>query len=487
MKTFLLTITLCLLFFSCWNEKDSHESLKPIGTKISGKIQNIENDSLISIFYFDLGLAQISKSVKVDENGCFTTNIVLTYPQNVQIWYKQQFSTILFPGDSLFVALDEKNSDFITLSGDPLVEKINTEMLNYRRFMQKYYWRIYSDLMNKETLLIPNDFKKLALSYRAELIDSIHSFCNLNNASKEFKDYAIAEIDYKIGEFILEAPYRYCSKQKVEIDSVINQQYFHYPDSIFNTLDKVNDVIFASSNGFFENYIGSLLNDKKFYPLLVEGNYIAVFDSVLYQVGQLKNKDLSTLLTSRLFVKTYGDGGFEITKELYPKYKANIANEYYRNQVDSIVSDAADILKNRGAIKDKDKFIELNKNPQMSDMVNSILQTDKKYIYIDVWATWCGPCKKEFEFAENLHKQIGNNVKFVYLCISSNEKEWRNTREKYQLAGEHYILDEVQSKLLRDALSINGIPHYILLNNKGEVLDMNMTRPSDPKTIEKLR
>lgn len=113
---------------------------------------------------------------------------------------------------------------------------------------------------------------------------------------------------------------------------------------------------------------------------------------------------------------------------------------------------------------------------------NVIEEISKKYkgkvIYIDFWATWCGPCKAEFPYAEK-HKENfkGKDVVFVYITDdSSPETIWK--RMIATIPGEHYKLSKIQKESVSKKFNINSIPRYILIDKKGKIVSDNATRPS---------
>jgi len=100
-----------------------------------------------------------------------------------------------------------------------------------------------------------------------------------------------------------------------------------------------------------------------------------------------------------------------------------------------------------------------------------------KYVYIDVWATWCGPCKKEIPALQALEKEYHDkNIAFVSISVDQNKEAWTKMVAEKQLGGIqlHYGGDRSFS----EAFAINGIPRFIMLDPNGNVVDPDAPRPS---------
>jgi thiol-disulfide isomerase/thioredoxin len=110
--------------------------------------------------------------------------------------------------------------------------------------------------------------------------------------------------------------------------------------------------------------------------------------------------------------------------------------------------------------------------------IDSLIKANKgKFIYVDCWATWCGPCIGEIPNSKRLMNDFKNkNVAFVYICLDSEEKNWKSIISKYEISGSHLFLTKIQSTDFREVFGIKGIPHYILFDKKGNLFE-NGTLP----------
>lgn len=102
-----------------------------------------------------------------------------------------------------------------------------------------------------------------------------------------------------------------------------------------------------------------------------------------------------------------------------------------------------------------------------------------KYLYIDLWATWCGPCKREIPFLKELEKKFeGKNITFLSLSTDHNKADWEKMVKSGELSGTQLLIGR-GSKFQQD-YNIEGIPHFILLDQDGKIINSNIARPSSP-------
>jgi thiol-disulfide isomerase/thioredoxin len=117
----------------------------------------------------------------------------------------------------------------------------------------------------------------------------------------------------------------------------------------------------------------------------------------------------------------------------------------------------------------------------------SLDQFKGKYLFIDLWASWCVPCIKMIPFVQQLEKQYeGKNITFVAISIDGNKQSWLSKMKELNMHG-HQLLDLPNA--FGKSLNISGIPHYIIYDPEGKLVVYKAVMPDNPalkETIDRL-
>ena len=123
--------------------------------------------------------------------------------------------------------------------------------------------------------------------------------------------------------------------------------------------------------------------------------------------------------------------------------------------------------------------------PFPADVVLTDLQGKKvdfakyrgKYVFIDLWASWCIPCIKEIPHLKQLEKDLQNkDVVFLSISIDTNVAAWKKKVAALGLEGE--LLNNQDNKLC-ESLNVSGIPFFLIYDKEGKLYKYNAYRPSD--------
>lgn len=105
-----------------------------------------------------------------------------------------------------------------------------------------------------------------------------------------------------------------------------------------------------------------------------------------------------------------------------------------------------------------------------------------KYVYIDMWATWCGPCRAEIPFLQKVEEKYhGKNIEFVSISIDApkDHDKWQKFVADKQLGGIQLLADNEWKSDFAKSYNVISIPRFILIDPQGKVVNSNATRPSD--------
>lgn len=105
-----------------------------------------------------------------------------------------------------------------------------------------------------------------------------------------------------------------------------------------------------------------------------------------------------------------------------------------------------------------------------------------KYVYVDVWATWCGPCIGEIPSLKAKEAKYHDaNIEFVSISIDEidDKEKWQEIVDKYELGGTQLMVDNGRKSDILQNYMITSIPRFLLIDPEGNIVTADAPRPSD--------
>jgi thiol-disulfide isomerase/thioredoxin len=113
-----------------------------------------------------------------------------------------------------------------------------------------------------------------------------------------------------------------------------------------------------------------------------------------------------------------------------------------------------------------------------------------RIVYLDIWGTWCGPCKRNLKESWKVKEALKDyDIVYLYLANRSSDESWKNVIKEYNLTGPncvHYNLPEDQQSAVEHYVGINGYPTYKLIDKEGNIHDLHWLHHEDMKSFIEL-
>jgi len=139
------------------------------------------------------------------------------------------------------------------------------------------------------------------------------------------------------------------------------------------------------------------------------------------------------------------------------------------------------------------KIVFVDHSETFKSLQECLAQFKGKKLFIDVWATWCGPCKDEFKYKAKLYKLLkskGYEILYISIDRDQQDKKWKEMVKFYDLEGFHVrsnveFNDDLHSLFNNGKGKTIAIPWYIVTGNNGEIIKLHAHRPSELNELEK--
>ncbi len=279
--------------------------------------------------------------------------------------------------------------------------------------------------------------------------------------------------------------------------TISQHTYEFYKIKYFNLLLKLEIMTESKDSTTAANEINKIFDNKtyvdEYFNQCLESFRKVNYQSKIipYERGMIRDPRGSFILSNNSLL-------------LNPKVKdrllflnLGLIDVYFRDEVEEylklLVKNASDI-----SIAEKAKFkfkkdilpsttpsnLHLLTLSQNQTTIEELIKNKKgKVIYVDFWASWCGPCIQEMKYSRSLIQEYaGKNLEVVFLSLDENFQKWEKAAERQNITLGNClkILNAKGSSFIKE-YKIMTIPRYMIIDKNGKVINGNAPRPSDPK------
>ena len=416
----------------------------------SGNIKN-NSEKIIKVTNYNSTLKQ---EIAIDSLGDFSGQVLVDKDGYYFFQIGRSYTTVRFKrGHNVNVQIDANNFyESMSYSGD--LKKEN----NYN--VAKSHLRSSRVGDPKEYFVVPlNEFLPKIEKTRDTL------FSLLDKSGLGQKDI---EIEKKIIEYEYLQTYNNYKKffhYHKKIDPDLPEDYF---DPILS-MDTDDEALFRHSRAYrnliIENFRLSSKKEMQNNPSLT------IIDFVKAKISGIKSIDIREQFASML-IRQMKDENENIDDD-YNRIMSLLSTERMRDKLTQRYNSARSTKAGLASVD----FNYENYDGGMT----SLEDLRGKLLYIDVWATWCGPCIREFPALKELVKEYDEkDIEFVSISIDSKNdyNKWKKMVAEKNIGGIHLYDDEGLSSDFMRAFSVSLIPRFMMIDPQGKIITAKAPRPS---------
>lgn len=421
----------------------------------------------------------ILSKIETSESGSFRIELDIKNPYFVQFVANDVSVNLLIePNDSIFFECTptqarKGNSDWLKITGNNSIGNAYFNV-HYNFYPISKFNRVrelVDNYSNKSITDFISDFNNI----QQKETFWVDSLLNLRQISSTFHKYVSKDIQGIIAsEAIGQTEQFDIEEKKLQKQST---KASAIQDSIFKKYPPTDSILRFGLYGSFylSDYYESLSKSVK-----IDQGKVICFDTPFIALASDVEQEYLWGRTIKS-VATFAPTSFDLCKasnDYIKKFPENPFIEYLKEK---------DFCTPKITNPDEIKFII----PKENDVFSLLGRFPEQVIFIDMWATWCAPCKMEFRYYDqNLYDFFKeHNIECVFMSIDKLEilTKWQQEVKFFNLKGQNIILNEELVNSASDIFFDDGIislPRYILINEKGKILTTNAPRPSNPNFKE---
>lgn len=212
----------------------------------------------------------------------------------------------------------------------------------------------------------------------------------------------------------------------------------------------------------------------------------------VYVIGKENFCDniLEKMLANRIH-HSAADGDFENLSMVFEKFKARFPQSPYLAQLTAEMEPVYQFEKNK-----EREVGGMNFYPRqaLESSMLSVLQSDQyrgRVIFVDIWGTWCSPCREQFAYMKAIKEELHDeDIAYIYFAderLQKPEKHWMETIKFFGLKGDHYIVSKnLVFQFMKDIDHYSPrfeYPTYMIVNRQGEIVFHDAADPSSGEVL----
>lgn len=461
---------------------------------ITGKITgDIPSEVKYSIPINGISYVDFNESVKTDKNGNFKISIYCDKPAFVMLFVPDKtFNTIIVePGQKYDVAIHlEKENNFFKVSGlAGKGQKLCNELFALTDVASeaKKFAKDTSIVSIKAriSILKANDLSKFKVLLGNKEISQ--SFFDLIQTDRDCY-YSLLTASIPLSKFYKFSP-EHLENYPIAMQQLWGECFSGLPLSEKRLMSSPYWFEYAKNYLEYKVYFHKDFDFKKFKEIMVKGDLLNTFfikESKRNLTGEMLEYYESVFIFKECEERKY-------QKEfitLFDQFKKDFPKSRFSKYLEPLISL---IVKYHNAIEqpysEKMKFVDNYEN--INTLKEAVQSFKGKKVYIDVWATWCGPCKDQFKYVDRLEEFLrSKNIEILYISIddTQRDKQWKEMIKFYNLEGKHIRTNKSLDTDLRRIFNQNTIitiPWYILIDENGNIIKEHASRPSEIDELKK--
>ena len=184
---------------------------------------------------------------------------------------------------------------------------------------------------------------------------------------------------------------------------------------------------------------------------------------------------------AQMFTQMVNAGNINGLAEGYDYMADIVKNEDYLDQAYELCSNA--LLLAPGSEAPDIEFEDIEgKKHHLSDFVG-------KPLYVDLWASWCGPCCEEIPHLAAFVESLGKDPEIVCISVSIDDErsDWTGKLEEVGSSWPQYLATAAGQDAISNKYFVTGIPRFLLFKADGKIASVNAPRPSNPDLLNELK